>query len=1704
MQLELVEGRTYSLNGTQLEVPAGTSLILSSPGGGSTIDGEGLSRFFRVLGTLHVDNVRLVNGAASVVNRIEDLYGSYSYIPEVLGASVGGGALFVEPGAAVALTNVAIQGATAVSSSDPLCGGVFYVDNGATATLTNVTIRGVTAACSSWSFLAGGVFFVNINANATLTNVTIERARVTATSSSLHGGVFYVKSDATAALTDVTIEGVTATATSDLSGGVFYVEGTGATAALTDVTIEGVTATSSSDLSGGVFRVEGIGATAALTDVTIEGVTATASSDLSGGVFYVNSDATATLEHCTIANANATSTTEPVKGGCFYSESTLQLLDTVFTGCHAIAASIDQAAVGGCAYIGSGQLITSQGTSFDDCVADSGSTVAIQGGTAVYVLPAPPGRWVAAARCEVYRQACDTTTLSNNRGGSACPSVRDYCSGQTEQDATTVDGVPCEPLLSYQPCAWSSMPQLLGREVHSFAQATINRDYPYRCAAGLLGSNATEGQGTALCGGFTPAGTYQPEPGGLVALACRPGYYCPAGASAALPCPEGSYSSATNLASATECTPTDPGFSAPTGSVAQTPCPAGTIAPSSGLAACESCEAGHYQNAMGETACKPCERGSYCVDGAATPLPCPGGSFSSATNLTSATECISTDPGFYAPTGSTHQTPCRVDTFNPHAEQSSDAACVSCPTNSITDGEIGQLSITACVCKRDYYDTDDDLKQVNCSACPSGTDCLQAAGNTLVSLPVKRGYYRLHSRSIDVRHCPDAEANCSNAFGCKESTSGCRGTVEPEGNSSLAAGRRLQAGNSSLGCHDDLMGVFCRICVPREDGVRVHYSPGTTSRRTHCRECREMARDNIVRFIGFVALTAALILLLLGAYEVILSHTRKQQLRRAWQAFTPHNKLKILIGFYMIVTKVDDVYAIEMPAEVKALLNTFAIGISFGFNGLGSVLECLGMPRYTDLLALYIIAPLSFALLILLAAVGRTLCKRNRKSSALLETAVPLLLKLGFLSYPIVTNVAFEAFACFTFTESEWLKADVAVECGTAEHDKAKALAWVAIILYPIGLLALNGALLFAARGAIVMNRPTPLSRAIAFLYREYLPHIFWWELVEMLRRFVLVGLMVLAQQLGIMQLILGTLLSAAFLMFQVQASPYAAMADDFLATAASFGVVVVFLCSYAFKNHELVSLDDFSSKMSIEQEEYYVVNQSMLSLFMFAGVLGALILSFVLFLIQIAVEIRRLRLEAHEVVARRLCYKADHEQVYAPKLPHSSTAKFYHIFLSHVWGTGQDQMRVIKARLIEMIPNLVAFLDVDDLEEIGDLEGCIERTSTVLVYCSNGYFTSKNCMRELVVAVVNQKPLIALTDGTSKHRGGLTLDEIHTHMLEADVLSEKWDFLGLAEASSGANYQEAYLWPGGQKLHDALFASELVEWNRIGHFQDVTMRQIAERLLPNAAGTTYVDKEIVNQKLKPLKPPTKAFHVYCSTLNPGAMQLMREVARARSLTLHQEGEAKAKTASTLCLATEMASMPRCDHMLLYLTSQTWTRPSESAHLASEVIEAMDRGVHVLLVHEMTGVGQEARFGCEFISFFACASGATPPELLSRGIYSSIAVPLKGGPWRETSMMLLGIALGMMKEHANHAEEGHDVLGISADSKRLAPSLRGMSSMSMAEVTKRISSVRRAAPSIMSRRPGEISAMTISVSVESAAAHSSGGEEGTTRDLTAP
>ena len=227
-------------------------------------------------------------------------------------------------------------------------------------------------------------------------------------------------------------------------------------------------------------------------------------------------------------------------------------------------------------------------------------------------------------------------------------------------------------------------------------------------------------------------------------------------------------------------------------------------------------------------------------------------------------------------------------------------------------------------------------------------------------------------------------------------------------------------------------------------------------------------------------------------------------------------------------------------------------------------------------------------------------------------------------------------------------------------------------------------------------------------------------------------------------------------------------------------------------------------------------------------------------------------------------------------------------------------------------------------------------------------------------------------------------------------------------------------------------------------------MRLIAERLLPEGtAGTTYVDRELASKELRPLPPPAAEFHVFCSALNPGALELMDEVEHAR---LAQAQSQK------LALTTDVSQLARSDCFLLYLASQTWTRgAAASAALEAQLVDAMGLGVRVLLAHEMPGMGgQEARFACEFSTFFSSADGSTPGELLRRGIYSTIAVPLKGGPWRETSKVLLAIALGMSKEDVAIAKEDGNYLGRAAEAHvtRFRASFKASRSMLFSQTTK--------------------------------------------------
>jgi len=349
--------------------------------------------------------------------------------------------------------------------------------------------------------------------------------------------------------------------------------------------------------------------------------------------------------------------------------------------------------------------------------------------------------------------------------------------------------------------------------------------------------------------------------------------------------------------------------------------------------------------------------------------------------------------------------PCNNGTYNPQRNQQDARACTPCPPNSNTLHEASTHE-DDCLCETGYYDTVVG-SGMKCAMCPVGTAC-SGRGITIDRLPIQPGYFRLGNESIDVRKCPDAAMNCSNAPVCDATTSGCLGGED-----------------SAALCRPGLEGIFCRSCAARDDRVSVYYSSATEDEAATCKECTDTLATVVIS-IAVVLLAPLVVLGLLQLHKCMGHHKmchldpqRWAQLEERWLTYNPLNKIKIMIGIYMIATRIDSVYEVSMPYQVQRIIDMFAITVTFGFTGIGTPLECFGLHGYRAELLVTTIGPFVLALLIVAIAACWLHCKspcsqprvdaqaENGKPSerkdgnqrhALMQAALPWVLRFLFLA----------------------------------------------------------------------------------------------------------------------------------------------------------------------------------------------------------------------------------------------------------------------------------------------------------------------------------------------------------------------------------------------------------------------------------------------------------------------------------------------------------------------------------------------------------------------------------------------------------------------------------------------------------------------------------------------------------------------------------
>ena len=426
----------------------------------------------------------------------------------------------------------------------------------------------------------------------------------------------------------------------------------------------------------------------------------------------------------------------------------------------------------------------------------------------------------------------------------------------------------------------------------------------------------------------------------------------------------------------------------------------------------------------------------------------------------------------------------------------------------------------------------------------------------------------------------------------------------------------------------------------------------------------------------------------------------------------------------------------------------------------------------------------------------------------------------------------------------------------------------------------------FGVNGDLDERERVAARERVTLLLSSYDDRYWFMEALMLMHRFLFTGVIHVIMPETRVQLWVGSFLSALIFTMFMLTLPYRHAICDWAQAAAFLQLLITYLSSFLF----------------FDDEGMYFVDDDSLGTVLVCINCGC----FVVILAGAGISILRARTI---VSARRLRYM-DGKGAATPR-PLTPALK-YHCFLSHVWGTGQDQVRIMKQRLMDTLPGLQVFLDVDDLEEIGALEDYVDKSDVILVLATRGYFESRNCLRELQFAVKAKKQIICMIE-PDRAKGGLTLPEIKEQLkaevalkLDVELVPElnperyrgaavppcsvvSWlvdagervkkgqELCILKWAPSGAppfrklrvlapfelevlscerlarqtvHYGEALLrWcdRAGRDQYDALLGHDPIEWNRLGIFQNITIRLIAQRLLPPSPEDIRVAEERVS-----------------------------------------------------------------------------------------------------------------------------------------------------------------------------------------------------------------------------------------------------------------
>lgn len=276
-------------------------------------------------------------------------------------------------------------------------------------------------------------------------------------------------------------------------------------------------------------------------------------------------------------------------------------------------------------------------------------------------------------------------------------------------------------------------------------------------------------------------------------------------------------------------------------------------------------------------------------------------------------------------------------------------------------------------------------------------------------------------------------------------------------------------------------------------------------------------------------------------------------------------QMKIVAAHFQVVGGSLTSMKIDLPSATQSLVsigNTFSLDVFSIF-----AIDCIQRVTFYQKMHFFLAVPVSMGIIYYIGLCLIKKCFTSVPEEDFVTFMINKFMIIMFMFYPALCAILLGIFECREIEGVSWLIADLTIECYTSTWATEALVACVGILLLPIGFPVVIYTTF--SRNRHRLHSDMKFRNRFGFMYNRYEAQYWFWESTEMLRKFLLCGVLIFVQPGSMLQLAASILLASLFLTLHSKFQPFEDDIDDDLQSAALLATFLTLISSTLIKTNE-------------------------------------------------------------------------------------------------------------------------------------------------------------------------------------------------------------------------------------------------------------------------------------------------------------------------------------------------------------------------------------------------------------------------------------------------------------------------------------------------------------------------------------------------------